>query len=63
NKIIYTQGTGPKGIRIDKITPKNLELKILELINNTSFKKKAEELARQLKKEDFREELYNAIVE
>ena len=63
NKIIYNMGAGPKGIRIDKITTKNLELKILELVNNTSFKKKAEKVAGQMGKEDFREELYNSIVE
>jgi len=63
NKIIYNMGAGPKGIRIDKITTKNLEPKILELVNNTSFKKKAEKVASQMEKEDFREELYNSIVE
>jgi hypothetical protein len=50
-------------IIIDKITTKNLEPKIFELVNNTSFKKKAEKVASQMEKEDFREELYNAIVE
>jgi UDP:flavonoid glycosyltransferase YjiC (YdhE family) len=63
NKIIGKMGAGPKGIRIDKITMKNLEAKILELVNNTSFKKKAEKVASQMEKEDFREELYNSIVE
>ena len=63
NKIIDKIGVGPKGIRIDKITTKNLEPKILELVNNTSFKKKAEKVAGQMEKEDFREELYNSIVE
>jgi sterol 3beta-glucosyltransferase len=63
NKIIYKMGAGPKGIRIDKITRVNLELKILELMNNTSFKRKAEKIASQMGKEDFKEELYNSIVE
>ena len=63
NKIIDKMGAGPKGIRIDKITTKKLEPKILELVNNTSFKKKAEKVASQMEKEDFREELYNSIVE
>ena len=63
DKIIDKMGVGPKGIRIDKITAKNLEPKILELVNNTSFKKKAEKVAGQMEKEDFREELYNSIVE
>jgi sterol 3beta-glucosyltransferase len=63
NKIIYDMGAGPKGVKVGKITKKNLELKILELVNNTSFKKKAEQVANQMKKEDFREELHNSIVE
>jgi len=63
NKIIYNMGVGPKGIKIGKITSKNLEPKIFELVNNSSFKKKAEQVARQMEKEDFREELYNSIVE
>ena len=62
NKIINKIGAGPKGIRIDKLTVKKLEPKILELVNNNSFKKKAEQVARQMAKEDFREELYNCIV-
>jgi len=62
DKIIDEMGVGPKGIRIDKITTKNLEPKILELVNNTSFKKNAEKVAGQMEKEDFREELYNSIV-
>ena len=63
NKIIYEKELGPKGIRINKISLKKLEPKILELMNNTSFKKNAEKIAGQMKKEDFREELYNFIVE
>jgi len=63
NKIIYNMGAGPKGIKIGKITTKNLEPKILELVNNSSFKKKAKQVANQMENEDFREELYNSIVE
>lgn len=63
NKIIYNKGGGPKGIKIGKITTKNLELKIFELVNNSSFKKKAEQVACQMEKENFKEELYNSIVE
>lgn len=63
NKIIYKIGAGPKGIKIGKITTKNLEPKILELVNNSSFKEKAEQVAGQMGKENFREELYGSIVE
>ncbi len=63
NKIIYNMGAGPKGIKIGKITTKNLEPKILELVNNSSFKKKAEQVASQMGKENFREEIYKSIIE
>ncbi len=63
NKIINNMGAGPKGIKIDKITTKNLEPKILELVNNSSFKKKAEQVASQMGKENFREEIYKSIIE
>lgn len=62
NKIVYKKGTGPKGIRINKITTQNLEPKILELINNDSFNGNAEQIARQMEKEDFQEELHDFIV-
>jgi sterol 3beta-glucosyltransferase len=63
NKIIYDIGAGPKGMRIGKISTKNLEPKILELVNNSSFKKKAEQVAIQMEKENFREEIYKTIIE
>lgn len=63
NNIIHETGAGPKGIRINKMTTKNLEPKILELMNNDSFKKKAEEVASQIEKENFREEIYKSIIE
>jgi UDP:flavonoid glycosyltransferase YjiC (YdhE family) len=45
-----------------KLALKNLEPKILELVNDSSFKRKAEQVASQMKAEDFREELYSVIV-
>lgn len=63
NKILYEKGVGPKGIKIGKITAKTLDPKILELVNNSSFKKKAEQLAMQMEQEDFREEIHKAIIE
>ncbi len=63
NKIVYNKSVGPKGIRIDKITTKNLEPKILELMNNSSFKKNAEKIAVKIKKENFKDKLYKTIVE
>jgi UDP:flavonoid glycosyltransferase YjiC (YdhE family) len=63
NKIIDQKGAGPKGIKINKITKKNLEPKILELVDNISYKKKAEQLAGQMSKENFREDIYKSIIE
>jgi len=63
DKIIYKIGAGPKGVSINKIKIKTLEPKIIELFNNSSFKKKAEQAASQMKKEDFKEEVYKTIIE
>jgi len=63
DKIISEQGLGPSGIRISSITNKNLEPKILELLSNRSYKERSERIGKQMGKEDFREELYRAIIE
>ncbi len=63
NRIIGEMGAGPYGIKIGKISRKNLEPKILELVNTSSFKKKAEQIASQMEKEDYKTDLYNSIVE
>lgn len=62
NKIVAAMGIGPKGIRVGKISRKNLEPKIIELVKSVSFKKKAEQIANQMENEKFRDELYNVIV-
>jgi hypothetical protein len=41
---------------------RNLEPKMLELLNNSNLKKKAGQLADPLKKENFGEEIYNSII-
>ncbi len=63
NKMIYTMGAGPKGMNIHKTTTKTLEPKILELVNNESFKKQAEKISGKMAKEDFSEKLYATIVD
>ena len=63
SKIIYRLGAGPKGIKVGKITRKNLEPKIIELISNRSYKERAEQIASRMNKENFREELYKTIIE
>jgi sterol 3beta-glucosyltransferase len=62
NELIHEMGAGPKGIKIGKINPKNLEPKILELVNNPAYKKKAEQVAIQIRAEDLKGKLYNSIV-
>ena len=61
NNIIAKTGCGPKGIRIDKLTPGKLEPKIIQLLNNPVFKKNAEVLGGKMRKEDFREEICRSI--
>jgi len=63
SKIAYDKGVGPKGTKIGKINTDNLEPKILDLISNSDYKIKAEQIKNQMKKEDFKEELYNSIIE
>jgi len=62
NEIISELDLGPKGIKISRITNKNLEPKVLELLNNKSFKERSERIGNQLGKEDYKEELYKAII-
>jgi len=63
DKIISELGAGPKGVKISRITNKNLEPKILKLLNNRSFKEKSAKIGNQMKKEDFVDELYKTIIE
>lgn len=63
DKITFDIGVGPKGVKISRITNKNLEPKVLELLNNKSFKEKSVKIGNQMKKENFKDELYKTIVE
>ena len=63
NRIVSDLGAGPGGIKITNINTVNLEPKILDLVTNDSYKKKAEQIETQMEGEDFGEELYKAIVE
>lgn len=62
SKIISTSGAGPQGIKVDKISTKRLEPKMLDLMHNTVYKKKAQEIAAQMEKESFRNALYESII-
>lgn len=63
NNIISDLGVGPKGIKINKFKQKNLEPKILDLLENKNYKQRAEQIKNQMAKEDFEEELYQTIIE
>lgn len=63
NRIVSDLGAGPKGIKINKVRKRNLEPLIMDLFNTSSYKMKARELAKQMQKEDFEDELYDTIVE
>ena len=56
-------GIGPLGIAISKIKSKNLEPKILDLFLNQSYKTKVSEISKKMKAEDFKERLYETIIE
>ena len=63
NTITFNLGVGPKGIKIGKIKIRNLEPKILDLLNNHQYKQYSEQLSKQMMIEDLREELYKSIVQ
>jgi len=62
DKIISDLGVGPKGIKISKLTTKNLESKISELFYNRGFKEKSALIGNQMRNEDFADELYKTII-
>jgi UDP:flavonoid glycosyltransferase YjiC (YdhE family) len=63
NDLISNLGVGPRGIAINKITRQKLKSRILDLFRNQSYKTKALKLAKEMKKEDFKEELYKTVIE
>ena len=63
NDIISNLGLGPKGIAINKIARKNLEPKIIDLFHNHSYKSKVSKILKKMKTEDFKERLYETIIE
>jgi UDP:flavonoid glycosyltransferase YjiC (YdhE family) len=63
NKLVAARGAGPKGIPVSKLKVADLEPKVVDLFNNPGYKQKAEELARSMGNEDYREALYRFITE
>ncbi len=62
NKIVHQKGIGPLGIDISNITMKSLEPRIIDLIENITYKENAEKLITEMLKEDFKDELYSSIM-
>ena len=60
--LIPELGVGPRGIKVSRMTRKNLEPKVLELLANKSYKEHSERIGKQLKEEDYTEELYQFII-
>lgn len=63
NELVADLGAGPKGIRIDKLKVSALEPKVQALFNDISYKKKAENIAREMADEDFADRLYQFIIQ
>lgn len=62
NKIVHKKGVGPLGLDIGKITINNLEPKVIDLMENDCYKQKAQELSKEIKNENFRNEICNFIM-
>jgi len=63
DNIISDRGLGPKGVKINRLSNKNLEPKVLELLSNKSYKEKSAKIGFQMEIEDFKDELYKTIIE
>jgi UDP:flavonoid glycosyltransferase YjiC (YdhE family) len=62
NKIISKKGLGPLGMDVSRITLKNLESSILDLLNNKSYKEQAVAIGQQIQNENFKSALHEFIV-
>lgn len=61
DRIIAQVGAGPRGIKVGKLSSANLEPKILDLLDERSFKEKAGQIAAQMAEEAYREAIYQTI--
>lgn len=60
--LIVSKGVGPKGMAVSKINSKKLEPLLLDLWNNQTYKNVAEKMENQMKKEEFKEQIVEAIL-
>ncbi|MBC2838327.1 nucleotide disphospho-sugar-binding domain-containing protein [Robiginitalea sp. SC105] len=63
NRLLAAKGLGPKGPAITRLNEERLEPLLKDLWSNTSYKERAGEIAVEMKKEDFREELLKLILD
>ncbi len=63
NGLIEEHQVGPKGPKIGALSTKSLEPKLLDLVNNKTYKANAEKMGKKMMAEDYWEELYGLIVE
>lgn len=61
NEINNKEGLGPKGVSINRLTNRNFETLLSNLISNHSYKEKALEVSTEIMKEDFKSELYDFL--
>ena len=62
NKIVAKLGVGPKGISIKKLNEKDFEFKLLDLLENEGYKKKAILIASKMQNESNTDKLYEMIM-
>jgi UDP:flavonoid glycosyltransferase YjiC (YdhE family) len=63
NNIASQKGVGPKGPAITKLSAASFPHKLKDLWENTAYKEASEALAKQMAKEDFKEQLATLIEE
>lgn len=62
NKIVSKLHLGPKGMSIKNLSEKNFECKLLDLVNNDSYKRNAKLISEKMKTESNKDKLYEMIV-
>ncbi|MCB9179601.1 MAG: glycosyltransferase, partial [Flavobacteriales bacterium] len=64
DRTIEEKDLGPRGVKVSRITVRNLEPRILDLMNNPAYKRNAEAMAGRMQEEQGLEEaLYQVIVD
>ncbi|MCH7525245.1 MAG: glycosyltransferase, partial [Bacteroidetes bacterium] len=63
NKTIHKLKIGPKGISIKRMNTDNFAILLLDLLENDTYRKNAELIAEEMKKENDTEKLIKLILE